>query len=1012
MQVHTLTLAAIGPFRDRQEIDFTRLSAGGLFLLDGPTGAGKSTLIDAIVFALYGQVAGTYSSKHRLVSDHRKPDTEPFVDLVFETGRGIYRVRRTPEFQRPKKRGEGMATQQASVKLWKATSVDGLRGDPVSTRVGEADAEILDALGLSREQFVKTVVLPQGEFARFLQSQSEERRDILQRIFGTEHFELVQDELRRRRSAAREACRTADQSLQAAVESFAETAEVADSVAASLTAMTDGVLTATVDTRDDAEAALTKRIRGLVDELDAAHAELTLRRDRAATERAAAQRRLEQLQDQRARRDRLREARAERARLDAELDDHRALRTQLDAARRAATCRAHVQALDDVTRRLEAEEQRVQDLRATSDIPTGVGHDAGPEAVRSVHRELRDTIVSLGDLNEVETALPQRRDELRTLERDQAKLTENLQAFEARLADLPGEIHTVQSELDTAREAAYGRTTLDHERAELTALQQVHQEWLAVTREQAAAQARQREALQALTAASERESDLRQRYLAGIAAEIADDLVEGSPCRVCGSTEHPDPARRAPGDVVRADVDEAEHIRRERATEYESAQQAVAEVTARVSALEGRLDGRSAEQLAERLAEVDEAIAEAQAADRRATQLADRLDQLQQERERTRLDRGTLKDDLAGVEARIRTVSEAIDADEARVAAQRHGYPSISARIDTLQRQAHAAEQLATALAEADRLAHDRATRERELDDAVSAAGFGSRDEAIAALLPAERIEQLDAQVTEWQRRSHEVDGRLADPDLAGVDVEADIDVDGAQAVLDAREAEYTSLLEGAASSDDRRTRARRASSKVVRELAQRRSTFDESAAVIRMADLANADSPDNLRRLPLATYVLQRVFDRVVDAANGRLVEMSSGRYALESYDGTQPRARKTGLGLRVVDAHTGQCRDTSTLSGGETFYVSLSLALGLADIVTAQSGGIRMETLFVDEGFGSLDADTLDTVMAALAELRSGGRTVGVVSHVDELKRRIPERIEVRRAEAGGPSSVTVVA
>jgi DNA repair protein SbcC/Rad50 len=228
--------------------------------------------------------------------------------------------------------------------------------------------------------------------------------------------------------------------------------------------------------------------------------------------------------------------------------------------------------------------------------------------------------------------------------------------------------------------------------------------------------------------------------------------------------------------------------------------------------------------------------------------------------------------------------------------------------------------------------------------------------------------------------------------------------VDGAREAFAAQESELATLRQRATSGYDRWERSRDAQTRLVEATTHRRRQHDHAAPAIRIAGLANADSPDNATRTPLATYVLQRVFDSVVEAANERLVEMSAGRYTLEAHDGKQHGTRRTGLGLRVIDAHTGYARETETLSGGETFYVSLSLALGLADVVTAQAGGLRMGTLFIDEGFGSLDPETLDHVMGVLSTLRSGGRIVGVVSHVEELKTRIPERIDVRRTSVGG--------
>jgi exonuclease SbcC len=209
MRLHALTIQAVGPFAGRHDIDFAELAAGGLFLLEGPTGAGKSTIIDAIVFALYGKVAGAGASEDRLRSAFAPEDVETVVDLVFETGVGVYRVRRTPAYDRVKKRGSGSTRQQATVKLWRLGAVpdgpaDAAVGDVVSTRLDEVGLEIVQAVGLDRTQFVQTMVLPQGEFASFLRADPEQRRGLLQRIFGTEVYERVQQRLeeQRRRCSA------------------------------------------------------------------------------------------------------------------------------------------------------------------------------------------------------------------------------------------------------------------------------------------------------------------------------------------------------------------------------------------------------------------------------------------------------------------------------------------------------------------------------------------------------------------------------------------------------------------------------------------------------------------------------------------------------------------------------------------------------------------------------------------------------------------------------------------
>ncbi|MCT3003500.1 AAA family ATPase, partial [Propionibacterium freudenreichii] len=195
MQILRLELSGIGPYAGTEHVDFSRLGADGLFLLEGATGSGKTTIIDAIVFALYGQVAADDSSGDRMVSTHRKAASEPYVDLVVDTSRGVYRVRRTPQFTRPKKRGEGLTSVNATIRLWKLADPDDQDGEPISANIQDANKELQAAIGLSRDQFTQTVVLPQGHFANFLRSKPEERRGLLQQIFGTELFERAQQEL-------------------------------------------------------------------------------------------------------------------------------------------------------------------------------------------------------------------------------------------------------------------------------------------------------------------------------------------------------------------------------------------------------------------------------------------------------------------------------------------------------------------------------------------------------------------------------------------------------------------------------------------------------------------------------------------------------------------------------------------------------------------------------------------------------------------------------------------------
>ncbi|MGH8827659.1 MAG: AAA family ATPase, partial [Jiangellaceae bacterium] len=982
--------------------------------LDGPTGAGKSTIIDAIVFALYGQVAGGQSSKHRLVSDHRDPAVEPFVDLIFETDAGNYRVRRSPEYERPARRsgGSSTVTQQATVTLWKGTSPAGLDGDPVSTRVGEADLEIRTAIGLSREQFVRTVVLPQGEFARFLQAKIDERRDILQSIFGTEHYEQVQAELKRRRIAARHQCDEADRALRAAAGSFADAAGLDADATAQATALVDDVSAAVAEAVIAAEVALASWAGAAVEALGAEQDALVAECGTAETTRDAASTALHDLQHQLVRRDRLRAAIAEQAAVDAERADHLERARRLDLGRRAGACRGAFTGLDHARARVTDISRRVEDLRSTVVLPGVPVTTAGAADVAAAAAELREVLFALTEVVELEVGLPNRRDESATLSRDRAKLVAELTDVRSRNAELPDQITLLRQGLTAATEEAARLAGLRRDRTEVGALVEVHDELAAARANRTAAAAENHTAVKQAADAAAVEADLRRRYFDGIAAEIAVELVVGSPCLVCGSTAHPRPAQRGDGHVDRAQVDDAERRRVAAQTRLDACAARLTEAAAAVAELEGRLGGATEADLRTRLDELAAAVSAAEASERLAAELDQEIGQLE-EKLRAGCDHAAqVEQDIAVHDERIGTLTDALERDEQRVAAQRDGYPSVTARRADVDRRALDADRLAKALLDLGDSAADLDRRTAELAGVTAEQGFAAVDDAAAALVEPAELDHLAAEVGAWQRRDDEVRGRLAAPDLVGVDPDADIDVDGACEREAAADAALLELQRRSATSSDRIDRTGRSLSRLEAALAERRRCYDESAAVVRMAGLACADSSDNALRIDLATYVLQRRFDSVVEAANERLVHMSSGRYALESHGGKQSGSRRTGLGLQVVDAHTGLARDTGTLSGGETFYVSLSLALGLADIVTSESGGLHMGTLFVDEGFGSLDPETLDAVMGVLSALRSGGRVVGVVSHVDELKSRIPERVEVRRPAGGGPSTLTVIA
>ncbi|NTW39085.1 MAG: hypothetical protein HGA44_04230 [Cellulomonadaceae bacterium] len=368
---------------------------------------------------------------------------------------------------------------------------------------------------------------------------------------------------------------------------------------------------------------------------------------------------------------------------------------------------------------------------------------------------------------------------------------------------------------------------------------------------------------------------------------------------------------------------------------------------------------------------------------------------------------------LAGDDARLTALRTAIASIEAEVSGARAGAASVQARVAALDQRiaqtvawSEALRSLEDALVQLD-------ARNDELSRALAEHGFTDAAAVHAAWLEPASVATLDAEVSAYEASLAGVRAGLGAPEvvaLAELPLDAVADVDGALAAHAAAADVARSAAERAATLTDRAASTAAALTEVERAVTEAAEAHLRAGPVTRMANLAAASGGDNTEHLTLATYVLGRRFDDVVAAANSRLVSLSDGRYELTaSTEREDVRSRRRGLAMKVVDHVTETARDPRTLSGGETFYVSLCLALGLADVVTAEAGGIDLGTLFVDEGFGSLDAETLDNVLAALGRLRDGGRVVGVVSHVDALKSSIAERIEVRR-RPDGASTLTV--
>lgn len=1022
MHLHRLTFQAVGPFPGRHTVDLAELGAGGIFLLEGPTGAGKSTLIDMIVFALYGKVASREASEDRLRSGHAGPDVESFVDLVLETSSGVYRVRRTPAYQRPKQRGSGTTTQQAGVRLWRLASADAPDGgELLSSRLDEAGLELQRIVGLDREQFVQTVVLPQGEFAGFLRAKPEDRRGLLQKVFGTGVYEQVQVRLERMRAEVTRDVEDALGRVRQATAAFAGSAGLDEEDADELAVLGAESLRGGAE-RPEVE----RRAAGHVDRLAAGSAEADARADGARSRCAAAREALDAATVLAAALERRAALRTEHEALAGRAGEMAELARRSEAARRAVAVVPYVEALEAAQRAVavahdaEAAARRAapEDLRtavgprrAGSPDGTGAGPSDGVEEPLVAARDACTGMLAvLERVVELEAGLPRRRTELAGLVGRVQGLEVELQAVQARRSERPAGREELVAALDTARADAEGLAAA--EQAVLVA-----EERLAAADDVAArtvdldrASAELARLAQEAALAVDREARTRARRLAGIAGELAAGLEAGSPCVVCGGTEHPAPADLAPDHVTAEAVEEAEAGRA-------AAEAVVAAASAQVSRLREQVEARRAltaglDQAAAKAAllATQDARDRARAAVRRRGELDRAL--VRHDQETVALDQRVtdLATRLAGDRARVEQLEAMLALDVATVAAELDGRATVAERVEEVRERVRRIEAWLDASSSV-RAADETGRRcAGELAAALARAGIASVADVRAAAVADTVLRGWTREVEQHARDLDRVRRALEEPALRDLPEDAVVDVAAAQAryaeadeAATAATADAARLRDRAAAAEDALDRLR-----VAVDAADR--VRREAAPVVRMANLAAASGSDNEKQLTLATYVLTCRFEDVVAAANGRLTAMSGGRFELvRSEEKEAVRARRTGLAMKVVDHVIGGERDARTLSGGETFYVSLCLALGLADVVTAEAGGTELGTLFVDEGFGTLDPETLDVVLAELGRLREGGRVVGVVSHVEALKQAIAERVEVRRLPGGG-STLTV--
>jgi DNA repair protein SbcC/Rad50 len=984
MRVHRLEVTAFGPFADTQVIDFEPLNAAGVFLLTGHTGAGKTSILDAICFGLFGQVPGVRDKAKTYRSHHAPPEVAPRVVLEVTLQGHRLRLTRQPVWSRPSRRAKSGSVEEKA----RATAEELVDGAWVtrSTRADEVGHLVSRLLGLNRDQFCQVVMLPQGEFQAFLRAGARERQHILETLFGTQRFQAVERWLVEHRRMQARRCRQHEEQVGRLVARLHE---------ACSSAMPGLRLELAEMTADDPEL-----IAGVRLAVESGADDVRVTHDRALGATRLAKHAVHALDEGRAlaeRRERHREARREHAALMAMRDVVAAREHRVRRARAAGTLEPLVAIARDARLAHERAQQDADSAFAPCTGPAGTPTTRLPSAA-----EARDLVTRLnGRVSRLESlaSIELECDDLseRIAAEARAELASSIDDLRAKAAHDPGMVADLRTQVDSARGIVRrGVGSDERRRRALDALAAAH-EVEAHDAARSTLDGRILEARETAARSTETWLDARERHLAGMAAELAGLLVDGERCPVCGSDSHPSPAMPAvPHVTAQQEAALLEHVTSQRQALATLEDELSAIVSARCEAV-GRSRGLDTLQAATEADLAERDLREALAASLDHARLVAALDTLLGDAEARRTTLEDAATEAARMDERLGEWRRRLQSQQAKLAAELGEAGRLQ---DVLAKAAEAADRtrtLAAALGARDETGRSLRRAQKRLTTALGQCEFSDAAAVIAACLTPSEIASEEALA-----RAHEVDLStwsrvLSDPVLVAAAAEPAPD-------LERLESHSTAAEQAAASANGLAAAVDRRQSRLEELLSELEELVDGLVPLRAARDLADdlaglcaGTSTDNATRTALSHYVLAARLSQVVAAANQRLDSIGGGRYQLEHTMTRGAGDTRGGLGLVVRDTHTDQGRDPATLSGGETFYVSLSLALGLADVVTTEAGGAELSTLFVDEGFGSLDDDTRDEVLDELDALRSGGRTVGLVSHLSELRARCPAQLHV---------------
>lgn len=1090
-----LAMSAFGPYSGEVVVDFASLGSTGLYLVCGDTGAGKTTIFDAVSFALFGSPSGQDRTTRSLRSDFASAATPTFVELEFEHRGQRYTIRRNPEYERPKLRGDGLTTQTADAELRmpEAAPITGTR---------DVDAAILELVGIDRSQFSQIVMIAQGDFRRLLSAGTKERAAILRKLFGTAPYDEFQKALKRRRDKLEDDSKTVRNRLLALapmisisdeVEVAEEGEEAGDAATSTRCERRDALgaseapdakdMLALIAEQDAADEAI---LGALAEEASAAAVQvetLTALSERAGQVRAAKASLEETVSKLAIARESVEAAKAE---LDEcsktgprrkELSDSvtvlsRELESYAKLGRAREEVREAAQGVRDAEGDLQEAEGNLGAMRSelvearkkTADLSQAPAElaeaKAAQEAAAQSLRDAEEAVAGCAELARRKDALAELKNGAEQAEKHRSSLDETARAAVTALSELRSRETSFS---DASGAAARARALVeDLERR----VEQARKDYRDLQARERAAQADERAlakaqdeycaAREALEFARGAYSRVQRAFMDAQAGILARDLVNGAPCPVCGSIEHPNPA-------VLADEAPSEEGVKNAEAAFNAANEAANARSNAASAARQKADGSAAElarlkeqvgtaeevaSLGKKLAtQLDAARADRSKAEQALTDLAE-LRELIKSAEKQEKDSAAALDDArssaeqasrahAAAESALDQFTASLSTVDASVANESLGQAKLvlaNAKEKCRVAQANEGARVASAdratnleaeIAEAEGRSNQLRTQLESLRQALAqstaraeslAEGLSFEDEATASA----RLEDMRSELEDLVSAFEAAQGNLSDRELAvskleerantleaqisALDVDDSVSADELESQLNLARARANELARQKAAAEQRRE-TNGEIARQLEELGDRAATVNARFGELDSLAKTAGGTLVGKERITFETYLQARWFDRVLAAANRRLLVMTDGRYELVRHSGQRSGsgAAQSGLDLDVRDSFTGRPRAASSLSGGESFKASLALALGLSDVVQANAGGIELDTMFVDEGFGTLDEESLQLALRTLTELSGSNKLVGIISHVDELRTSIDRKIVVEAGRTG---------